>query len=166
MILKVIIILIVVGILAVIINGVFDYKEQASNKISFSKAMKTLSLPIITLFVNDKPYNFIVDTGANYSLINTNALKELEHYLIKDIQGTTYDVSGQVHTVSYARINLTHCNTKFVDEFQVMDISNVINNLKMSDGVEIVGIIGSSFLKRYNFIVDFAELNTYPKYKE
>ena len=162
MILKIIIVIIAIIVLAVIINGIEDYNKQSkNNKLSFSDTMNKLSLPIVSLSNNGRMFNFLLDTGANYSMIHEKALKELRHTNIKGCKGQIYGINGELQEVYYSRIELEHLNEKFVDEFQVLDISSVVDNLKSSDDIEIVGILGSSFLKRYEFIVDFKELAAY-----
>lgn len=162
MILKIILVLVIVAFIAVVINGVEDYNSHnRTNKLSFKESIDSLTIPIVTLFNNDKAFNFVVDTGANYSVINAEYLKLFDAKILKGITGKVYGINGDPQDVYYARIQLSQYNDNFVEEFQVFDIQSMCDNLKEENGVEIAGILGSSFFQRYKFIIDFNELNMY-----
>lgn len=162
MILKIVLALIIVTFIAVLINGVEDYNSHnRTNKLSFKGSIDSLTIPIVTLFNNGKAFNFVVDTGANYSVINAEYLKLFDAKIIKGITGKVYGIDGNQQDVYYARIQLSQYTDNFVEEFQIFDIQSMCDNLKEENGVEIVGILGSSFFQRYKFIIDFNELNMY-----
>lgn len=162
MILKIVLALIIVTFIAVLINGVEDYNSHnRANKLSFKGSIDSLTIPIVTLFNNGKAFNFVVDTGANYSVINAEYLKLFDAKIIKGITGKVYGIDGNLQDVYYARIQLSQHTDNFVEEFQIFDIQSMCDNLKEENGVEIVGILGSSFFQRYKFIIDFNELNMY-----
>ena len=162
MILKIVLVLIIVTFIAVLINGVEDYNSHnRDNKLSFKGSIDSLTIPIVTLFNNGKAFNFVVDTGANYSVINAEYLKLFDAKIIKGITGKVYGIDGNQQDVYYARIQLSQYTDNFVEEFQIFDIQSMCDNLKEENGVEIVGILGSSFFQRYKFIIDFNELNMY-----
>lgn len=162
MILKIVLALIIVTFIAVLINGVEDYNSyNRTNKLSFKGSIDSLTIPIVTLFNNGKAFNFVVDTGANYSVINAEYLKLFDAKIIKGITGKVYGIDGNQQDVYYARIQLSQYTDNFVEEFQIFDIQSMCDNLKEENGVEIVGILGSSFFQRYKFIIDFNELNMY-----
>lgn len=162
MILKIVLALIIVTFIAVLVNGVEDYNSHnRTNKLSFKGSVDSLTIPIVTLFNNGKAFNFVVDTGANYSVINAEYLKLFDAKIIKGITGKVYGIDGNQQDVYYARIQLSQYTDNFVEEFQIFDIQSMCDNLKEENGVEIVGILGSSFFQRYKFIIDFNELNMY-----
>lgn len=162
MILKIVLALIIVTFIAVLVNGVEDYNSHnRTNKLSFKGSIDSLTIPIVTLFNNGKAFNFVVDTGANYSVINAEYLKLFDAKIIKGITGKVYGIDGNQQDVYYARIQLSQYTDNFVEEFQIFDIQSMCDNLKEENGVEIVGILGSSFFQRYKFIIDFNELNMY-----
>ena len=162
MILKIVLTLVIVALIAVIINGAEDYNNISKiNKLSFKGPVSDLTVPIVTLFNNGKAFDFVVDTGANYSVINAEYLKLFDAKVIKGITGQVYGIDGNPQDVYYARIQLSQCNDTFIEEFQVFDIQSMCDNLKEDHGINIVGVLGSSFFQRYKFIIDFNELNMY-----
>lgn len=163
--LEVLIMLVAVFVIATIINGIEDYHTRNSLvRLSFTDNMGRLNLPIVSLTNNGQSFNFLIDTGATLSVIDSNALDKL-NYTKVNVTGNAYGVDGNIIPVEYARIELNHDKVQFVDEFQIMRV-DAFDNIKESDNIEIIGILGSTFLKRYNFTVDFKDLMIYaPKDK-
>ena len=156
-ILEALIVLVAIFIIAIVINGIEDYHTRNSLvRLSFTDNMGRLNLPVVSLTNNGQSFNFLIDTGATLSVIDSNALDKLAYTKV-ETTGSAYGVDGNIIPVEYARIELNHENTKFVDEFQIMRV-NGFDNIKESDKIEIVGILGSTFLKRYNFTINYKDL--------
>lgn len=164
-ILKVAIIFVVVCVLAVIINGIEDYHRTNSLiRLSFADTMGRLKLPIVSLTNNGQTFKFLIDTGATLSVIDSNILDKL-NYSKLDIKGNAYGIDGNIVNVDYVAMTLSHGDTKFVEQFQVMRL-DAFDNLRETDNIDLAGILGGTFLKRYNFVVDYKELIAYTKVDE
>ena len=156
-ILEVLIMLVAVFVITIIINGIEDYHTRNSLvRLSFTDNMGRLNLPIVSLTNNGQSFNFLIDTGATLSVIDSNALDKLAYTKV-ETTGNAYGVDGNIVPVEYARIELTYEKTKFVDEFQIMRV-DAFDNIKESDKIEIVGILGSTFLKRCDFTINYKDL--------
>ena len=153
-------ILVLVVISAIIINGVEDYNRK--DAMSFREAMDLTNLPIVTFYQGDKKFNFLLDTGATLSVINQAALESIIHTTINKT-GELYGVDGVKREVSYASINLAYKNKDYTEEFQVLDMQEAIDQVKAESGVNMVGIIGSEFFRKYKYVLDFDELVAYSK---
>ena len=160
-ILKILITLIIVSAIALIINGIEDYHSMI--KIPFGETMAELTLPVVDFTNNGKTFNFLVDTGASYSVIDSRILKKIKHIKLKDT-GNAYGVEGNIVPVEYAKITLNHEKGEFTDDFQVMKVE-AFDNIKKANKIEIIGILGSSFLEKYGFVIDFNNLIIYTKSK-
>lgn len=154
------IILVLIVISAIIINDVEDCNRK--DAMSFREAMDLTSLPIVTFYQGDKKFNFLLDTGATLSIINQAALESITHTTTNET-GELYGVDGVKREVSYASINLAYKNKDYTEEFQVLDMQEAINQVKAESGVNMVGIIGSEFFRKYKYILDFDELVAYSK---
>ena len=67
-------------VLAIIINGIEDYCKQKNRiNMSFKEAMDLVELPVVTFYNGDKKFNFLLDTGATISVINSNILDNFTH---------------------------------------------------------------------------------------
>lgn len=154
------IILVLIVISAIIINGVEDCNKK--DAMSFREAMDLTSLPIVTFYQGDKKFNFLLDTGATLSVINQAVLESITH-TTTDRAGELFGVDGVKREVSYTSINLTYKNKEYIEEFQVLDMQEAIDQVKAESGVNMVGIIGSEFFRKYKYVLDFDELVAYSK---
>lgn len=161
-ILEVIVILLVVVAIALVTNTI-ENKNRRTNLLYFEEAISKSGLPVVTLSNKGRKFMFLLDTGSNYSIINSEALSQVEHSIVEGATGEVYGMDGNIVKISYAHISLESENTTFEDNFQVVDMSSAFANLKENQGVEIIGIIGSNFMSRYNFILDFKDLIAYTK---
>lgn len=159
---EVIIMLVLVFIVAVIINGIEDYHNKNSLiKLSFVYNVGGLKLPIVTFVNNGQPFNFIIDTGATLSIIDSNILNKLA-YVKTDTVGNAYGFTGEVIPTEYANIEISYEDFKFEDEFQIIRME-AFDNIKEVHDIEIAGILGSTFLKRYDFTIDYTDLTIFTK---
>lgn len=154
------IILVLIVVSAITINGVEDYNRK--DTMSFREAMDLTNLPIVTFYQGDKKFNFLLDTGATLSVINQAVLESITHTTTNKT-GELYGVDGVKREVSYASINLAYKNKDYTEEFQVLDMQEAIDQVKAESGVNMVGIIGSEFFRKYKYVLDFDGLVAYSK---
>ena len=154
------IILLFVGAFAMVVNGIEDHNKR--NSMSFREAMDLVGLPIVTFYQGDKKLNFLLDTGSNLSVINEAALESIEHETL-DRKGSLYGVDGIKRETSFASISLVYKKDEYREEFQVTNIQAAIDEVKAESGVNMIGIIGNDFFRRYKYILDFDELVAYSK---
>lgn len=161
-ILSIIITFTIIIVLAIIINGIEDYgSKNKLFKLSFGESMGRLNLPVVTLTNNGKDFNFLVDTGASVSVIDSKVLDEFEHTKL-EAKGNAYGVDGNIVKVEYVNIELSTEATTFTKQFQVMRL-NAFDNLRETDGLDLHGILGSDFLNANGSIIDFEQLLLYLK---
>lgn len=116
-----------------------------------------INTPITNIPVNGEEKYFIIDTGANMSLIDeTYYLKHKNDFqFIKYIDLTVHGVSGGKDVQASYIIGELGDSVKIQHQFMTSDLRGVISNIKSACGHEIIGIIGSDYLIRYDFSVDF-----------
>lgn len=160
-ILKIIFVLVLVGAAAYIAH-IVDLTRNKTNHISFKEAMDLVELPIITFYNEGKKFNFLLDTGATISVIDSNALNNFTHEKIKE-SGVVYGMEGNTINVSFIKASLEHKGKLYSEEFQVVDMSSAFSKLKSESGVNLSGILGNSFFKKYQYVLDFESLIAYSK---
>lgn len=158
--LKIIIVLLLVCIAALIAHLVVDSKKNSLNRMSFKESLDLTELPIITFYNNGNKYNFLLDSGANTSVINASTLSNMT-YEIANETGTLYGMDGNKNKVVYANIALEYKGNNYEDKFQIVDMSNAFNNIKAESGVTLAGILGTNFFVKYQYILDFEEMAAY-----
>ena len=163
MVLKIIVILLVVVFVAVIVNGIENYRGQKKKEtMSFREAMDLVELPIITFYNNDKKLNFLLDTGSDLSYINKSILPSLEYKKI-DESRNIISVGGNTQSLGGCDMTVTYKNKKFIDRFYISDLDEAFGVIKAETGVQIHGILGSKFFAKYKYILDFENLVAYFK---
>ena len=152
--------IIIVG--AFIINGI---EECNKKKVSLDNSMDAANLPIVTFKAKDKNLedvniNFLIDTGANNSVINSGIL---ENYYYKESNktGSIFGMEGNKQEIKYTIMGFSLDGKKYSEEFQIVDMNNAFGNVEKENGIAIHGILGNTFLVKYGYIVDFKELKFY-----
>lgn len=147
-----------------IVNLFMKNKEMPKDSISIKKYMPG-DLPVITLNNNGIAFNFLIDTGSNISHICPTAAKLIEHNGLKSSNTTIAGLGGMSK-------GTTVCNAKFKDtlnkEYEIkLTISEGLEDttkcIKESVGIEIHGLLGTDFLQKYKYVIDFKELEVYAK---
>lgn len=146
----------------------YYYNEQLfkeKSKISIKESLDLLEIPVITLENNDKKFNFILDTGSSHSHISPTASKDLQYNRKGSINYAANSANGTI---------TNRCKVLDVDLKYKKDIFNinliVTENLELSfkdimdsSKIQLHGIIGSDFLAKHKYILDFANKVAYHK---
>ena len=149
-------------ILLAIILYYNQYKNSKIAKVSFRETMDLCELPIVTFLIGYRKVNFLLDTGASSSIINKSTLRELSYEDSSKVD-ELYGMEGNKIKVSYVNMSLTYKDRNYDEEFQVVDMSAPFGNLKSDFGVNVHGILSSSFFRKYQYVLDFSELIAYSK---
>lgn len=153
-------IIILVSACAILAHFVCDKRKPNLNKMSFRETMDLCDLPIVTFLNNGNKFNFLLDTGASKSVINTEVLQSMS-YKEANISGNVYGLDGKKYETSYVNVFLNYRGREYEEEFQVLDMSAPFGNLKSDFGINIHGILSSSFFEKYRYILDYNELVAY-----
>lgn len=138
------------------------YSKIYKRAISFRESMDLTGLPVITFNQGKNKFNFLFDTGATNSVINSTVLDKIKHSNIEGVQCEVYGMEGNVQKVGFVNIEFTR-DLKFSDEFQAVDMSSAFDQVKAETGVTIVGILGNTFFQKYKYIIDYEQMIVYPK---
>ncbi len=161
MILEVITVIAVVVFICTISNIFMNVRNQKpKDKMSFRETMDLCQLPLITFVNNKVKLNFLLDTGASLSIIDSNVLANL-NYTKLDKVGDIYGMEGNRQDTSFILMSLNYKDKIYEDEFQVMDMSSPFGNLKADFGVNVHGVLSSTFFQKYQYVLDFKELVAY-----
>lgn len=143
-----------------------DAADQAEAKqpeiISFKPGFQLTELPIITLYQGDNNFNFLLDTGSNDSIIDSNVLNRIEHKLTNK-ESSLYGMEGNCQRVKKCDISLSYGDSDFPYEYLICDMKEAFGKIKAESGVTLHGIIGSKFFNTYKYVLDFESLIAYSK---
>ena len=150
--------LLLISIILIVINRPID-------KISIKESLDLCNLAVITLTNNGHRFNFMLDTGAVECLISKSALKLMEWSDLKQTINAN-GFNGKVELCPGAVTNLSYKGKVFSAElFMSKSLDKTFSEIKAHTGVQLHGIIGNEFLKKYGYILDFDKLEVYTKRK-
>lgn len=130
--------------------------------------METLNLtglPIITFNQNNTKINFILDTGSTTTILDSRSIKKLK-LKYKDLNNDNniiVDVNGkETKKITYHNMSMSYKKMLFNFDFIIKNCNYTFYTIKKNYGVTVHGILGSDFLDKYNYILDFNEYIAYP----
>ena len=157
--------LIIVAIILVVFTTYHFEKEieKERSKISIKESLDLVQIPIITFQVGETKLNFVLDSGSSHSHISKVASKLITGTPI-DTDYTYTTSSGQGESSKSIESVLEYKNREFRENLYINEsIEDSFNNIKEECGIQLHGILGSDFLKKHKYILDFAELVAYHK---
>lgn len=152
-----------VAIIAGVANLIMNRRkiDPKVGRISFRESMDLVELPIVTFMNNGKKLNFLLDTGASYSSINEAALEGLSYEETGE-SGFGMGIEGNIkEDRGYVRMNVDYRSASYEDDFQVVDLSQAFGMIKQEYGINLHGILGSTFFQKYRYALNFDELVAY-----
>lgn len=160
--------IVVYSILLLIVLGCIYYvyipntiiRVKKGQVFNFKQAVELSGLPIVTLYQEGKAYNFLFDTGSNVSHLHSGSDVKITNFEDKtdSVGGLTENKECKIGTVS-----LWHDKHQFINKFRYSDMSFVVQGVKEAYGINMVGIIGTDFMDKYNYCLDFKEYVIYTR---
>ena len=163
MILGIIIIFISVVIITLIVKYFRDKLNKEKSKISIKESIDLAQIPIITFKEGNKKFNFLLDSGSSDSHISENAASMLNGVIKNvDYTYTSSDNSSSINRIIES--TLEYKNEKFKVNLLVNNnLNSSFDTIKSNCGIQLHGILGTNFLEKYKYILDFAKLVVYHK---
>ena len=147
-------------IIILLISNIFFIKNRSPKVIPFKNSNnEDIRIPIIQKDINNEEVLFILDSGANISIIDSTWYYNNKHMFTEaeDVNMVLTGISGVVSINS--KIIYTEIDEDYV-VFTITDLVPVTQNLSRQ-GFKIVGILGSDYLKDNNLIIDYKKQAVY-----
>ena len=138
------------------------FNRKQNNIISFGQGFALTELPVISLYQGNKSFNFLLDTGSNDSIIDSNIIAKIEHTM-SDGESSLYGMEGNCQMVRKCNITLSYNDASYPYEYLICDMKEAFGRIKKESGVTLHGIIGSKFFNQYKYVLDFDSLIAYSK---
>lgn len=130
--------------------------------VSFKQGFVSPKIPIATFYQGDKKLNFLLDSGSDKNVVDQKTLDSIEHEIISE--GTTsLSGVGGVTKVDTCRVKFKCDDEEYTEDFLVADLSEAFGMIENDHCITIHGIIGSTFLRQNNVVMDFQNLVAYSK---
>lgn len=115
-------------------------------------------LPIIRINVEGTMCNLLLDTGANINILNESVFDKInKNQTIKVVKAEEHITvgSGSMEQTGVAKLNFAHQKLKFVQEFDILNMSAAVDQIAHRTGITVDGILGSKFFKDNQWSLDF-----------
>ena len=132
--------------------------------VSFKQGFVSPKLPIATFEQDGKKLNFLLDSGSDNNVINKEMLSTLNHEKIETV--TNLAGVGGVSKTKACRIKFSCGDQEYTEDFLITDLSQAFGLIEQEHCIPLHGIIGSSFLRKNNIVMDFEKLIAYSKEKK
>jgi predicted aspartyl protease len=143
-----------------------DFQSKQKTVMSFKEGLDITELPIVTFYQDNNgkriKLNFLLDTGANLSIIDSRILDGIIYNMSEDKSNVT-GLTGESIETSITNITFKYKDTEYSEDFQIVDMSSAFDNIKQTTGANLNGIIGNGFMQKYKYVLDFKELVAYSK---
>lgn len=117
----------------------------------FKKEFDKAGLIISEFEIDGEKHNFLIDTGAQNSVIDKRIAKNINNKIKSQFCG----VDGEYIDNEVADVIFKINGKEYKEIVNVTNLKKLIHNIKHESGVEIAGIIGCDFLSKFNFTIDF-----------
>jgi hypothetical protein len=115
--------------------------------------------PVIEVALNGKKAYFLIDTGSDITILNTRDAKKYGFGVIKRAfeNHSLVGMGGSVASIySTYDVELKVGSSRVMNRYLAHDLSRVVKMLEQKISIQISGIIGSDLMKRYGFVIDYA----------
>lgn len=129
---------------------------------SFTASLNSIGIPIINFIIDDKEYNFIVDSGSSSSHISTEVLKE--HSIeTQDIECSCTAAGSSISFNKVCHITLKNAISEFKDAqfFNSPALDASLTNVTQQFDIPIHGLLGGDFLDSFGFIINYVTNTIY-----
>ena len=129
---------------------------------SFQNSMDLAELPVVTFRQGDKKINFLLDTGSNNCIIDSNILKNIDNKML-DVETNILGLEGNAQKTGVCTIKMSYKDKEYEYPYVIQDMSAAFDSIKKETGVTVNGMLGSKFFNEFKYVLDFDELIAYSK---
>ena len=146
----------IIVLLTLLILSACD-RNRNEHTIQFNQSLflKEKTIPVITFKLDNDKINLILDTGSELNIINEDYYKShSEKFILVDSANNSINtVNGIILQKTY--IVETTLNDSINVRFNVMDITDMIDNIFYNQQMMTDGLLGIDFFYDNNAIIDF-----------
>lgn len=155
LIVKFILILTAVCIVAILINGIESYYNSRKILISFKESIDALGVPVIAFINNGYKLHLLVDTGSDASYIRKEVLDFLDVKSSNMIGAPIMTAGGEISSNGVVTLDIHYDKLSFNNDFEISEVPYLWDEATKDLNIKIDGILGSLFLKKYGYQIDF-----------
>lgn len=132
------------------------------NIISFKEIIDLTGFPIITFWQKGRKLHFLLDTGSNDNIIDSDILKKLDHEMLEE-ERVLSGLDGIENKAKTCNLTLSYKSQEYPFTYLVNDMAPAFSTFKKEHHIQLAGIIGVKFFQKYKYVLDFADMIAYSK---
>ena len=122
--------------------------------------MVAYNKPIVKVEINGKKAYFLIDTGADISVINSGSIEKYGLEEAKVYTNSVRAISFNGHTSQVMKVknaNLVLAENFDHKDFFSMNLNNLRDVIEAKTDIRITGILGADLLLKYHCIIDYSQ---------
>lgn len=139
-----------------------SYRSIYKVAIPFKESLDLTGLPVVTFDNMGTKLRLLIDTGSEHALMDTSYLEMCQIKEVKSSATTIITGSGALDAPMVAVIPISYKELDFEGEFLVCDLKDQFKEA-FGDKIEVHGILGSDFFRKYKYKIDYSDLAVYAK---
>lgn len=146
----------------IIILSIACYIIACNNThIPFKESMDLINLPVVTFMNNNNKLHFLLDTGSDDSFITSSVINLLNIKSSSNRVSNIQTGNGIISSMGMVTLDISYLDSSYENTFIVSDLDASFKSITDTRGIQIHGIIGSLFFRRYGYKLDFKKLAAY-----
>lgn len=122
--------------------------------------LKETGLPLILTSGKLKDLCFLIDTGATYNILFTHVYEHFkDEFKTLNEKQNIMGIEGHYEETPIIEATFNFEGIDYTSTFSVFDGSNAIRQIQEETGMQIHGIIGTDFMIKNKWIIDFETCN-------
>lgn len=140
-----------------------NWLNDRENVMSFREGLMLTGLPVVSFMQKGKPLHFLLDTGANFCVINKEMMEGIEYKMNENDKYEMYGIDGNPIIVDTCNVTFSLGSTVFNEMFLINDMSAAFGKVEQETSIKPHGILGSAFFNKYKYVIDFDKYLFYNK---
>lgn len=109
--------------------------------------------PIVKVQINGKVEYMLIDTGSSINILSQQTVYKYKVRIRTRYAGTVYSTEGYTNAVHVDSV-IIKVREKQINQFVMINLSSITDNILQSTGIKIAGIIGTPAIKELGMIID------------
>ena len=116
-----------------------------------------VGLPLLIVKAQAKHLCFLLDTGSNINVLDKR-VAEFFQLSGRTTQQQQFGIDGTLQTTDVVEMTFSLEEREYKADFSVMDLSSAFGKVEDETGIQILGLLGCSFMEQQKWILDFENL--------
>lgn len=129
--------------------------------ISFRETMRLTGLPVIIMEIQGNMLNFVIDTGSSKSIIDSNIVNDFNISYDSIAETSLMGSEGIKSKAILGNITSIYEDEEYTITALIKDMKKPFDQFKKTRGLTVHGLLGSDFLEKYKYNIDFENYLAY-----